>query len=279
MAVLLALISALTYGTGDYCGGRATRSRPLLAVSVLTMSSSTVLAVVAVVIDDRPAPSGADIAWSVAAGLASLAGIFAFYEALARGSMTVVAPVTAVISAIVPVAVGLADGERPSALAFVGVGLALVAVALVSGVGGRAERPTPPRIAILALIAGLGFGLLFVFYDRTSDESGFWPLGINNVTCWLIVLVIVAIRRPSIRFVGGPELIAVGAGLCNFTANVAYLLATREGLLSLVAVITSLYPGTTVALATFLDRERMTRWQVVGLGLAVGAVAMVSAGA
>lgn len=278
MAIVLALISAVAYGTGDYCGGRATRSVPLLTVSVLTLSSSTVLALVAVLVDGRPFPGGDDAAWSVAAGLASLVGIFAFYEALARGAMTVVAPVTAVVSAIVPVGVGLVGGERPSVLALIGVALALLAVALVSGVGRRVERPTPRRIAVLALVAGAGFGLLFVFLDRTSDDSGVWPLAISNVTCWLLVVAIVLGRRPSIGRVDRMGMVAVGAGVCNFTANMAYLLATREGLLSLVAVITSLYPGTTVALATVLDRERMSPTQVVGLGLAVGAVAMVGVG-
>lgn len=283
MAVVLALISALSYGTGDYCGGRATRSLPLLRVSLVTQSTSASLALVAVLVQGVAFPGGADVAWSVAAGLMSLLGIFTFYEALARGSMTVVAPFTAVVSAVVPVVVGVASGERPSVLASGGVVLALVAVPLVSGVGGRAERATPRRIAALAFVAGLGFGLLFVFLDRTSDDSGLWPLAIGQVTAWTFVVVAVLARRPSGRDVGsdgrtGAHLLAVTAGVSNIVANVAYLQASRAGLLSLVAVITSLYPGTTVAFATVLDHERMSRVQTAGLVLAVGAVAMVGVG-
>ncbi|MGH9271953.1 MAG: EamA family transporter, partial [Ilumatobacteraceae bacterium] len=182
MVIVLALVSALAYGTGDYCGGRATRSVQLLVVSIVTQTTSTALALALVAIDASAFPSGATVAWSIAAGLMSLTGFLTFYEALARGSMTVVAPLTAVVSAIVPVIVGMASGERPSALAIVGVLIALGAVALVSGIGGRAERRTPPRIAAMALIAGVAFGLLFVFLDRTDDGSGFWPLGISQST-------------------------------------------------------------------------------------------------
>lgn len=278
MAVVLALISALVYGTSDYLGGRATRSAPLFAVTLVTQATTVTLAVLLVTVERAPFPGSTDIAWSVGAGLMSLVGILTFYEALAKGAMTVVAPITAVVSAVVPVAVGVATGERPSAVALVGVALALVAVALVSGVGGRAERPTRPRIAALAVAAGLGFGLLFVFLDRTSDDSGFWPLCIGQLASFPIVVTLVVVRRVQVSRLGRSAGLAVAAGGLAISANVTYLLATREGLLSLVAVVSSMYPATTVGLATALDGERMTRSQIVGLVLAVVAVAMVATG-
>lgn len=278
MAIVLALISALVYGTSDYCGGRAARSSPLLAVTMVTQTTTAALAITMVLIERAPFPDASDVAWSVGAGLMSLTGILSFYEALANGAMTVVAPITGVVSAVVPVVVGITTGDRPSIIALLGVALALGAVALVSGLGGHSDRPTPMRIGLLALVAGVGFGLLFVFLDRTSDDSGLWPLAIGQFTTWPIATALVISRHVPVREIGRSALLAVTAGAFAISANVTYLLATREGLLTLVAVVASMYPATTVAWATALDGERMTGPQKVGLGLAAGAVVMVGVG-
>jgi drug/metabolite transporter (DMT)-like permease len=279
MAIVFALISAVVYGVSDYCGGRAARSARLLAVVLLAQIASASVTSIVVLVAGDPFPSGADVAWGMAAGLMSVTAVGAFYFALANGAMTVVAPVTAVVSAVVPVVVGVALGERPSALAMVGVVVAIVAVALISGVGGRADRPTSPLMVALAVLAGGGFGLLFVFLDRTSDDSGFWPLLVGQLTSLPLVLAVAVATRLDVRAVGRAGRLAASAGALAVVANVSYLLATREGLLSLVAVITSMYPATTVVLATELDHERLTRLQAVGLGLAVAALGTVAAGA
>ena len=279
MAIVLALVSAVVYGISDYCGGRATRSAPLLGVILRAqLASVTVTALLVVVVGD-PVPGLADLGWSMAAGLMSVTGIGAFYFALANGAMTVVAPITAVVSAVVPVAVGVATGERPSLLAMAGIVVALVAVALISGVGARTDRPTRPVIIVFAVLAGLGFGLLFVFLDRTSDDSGLWPLFIGQLTTVPLVVAAVLVTRTDVRASGAARRLAFGAGALAVAANVSYLLATREGLLSLVAVIASMYPASTVVLATELDHERLTRSQAVGLALAVVALGTVAAGA
>jgi drug/metabolite transporter (DMT)-like permease len=278
MPILLALVSALLYGVSDYCGGRAARSTSTFVVALIGQSASTVLTAVVVLLLGDPFPGAADVGWSAAAGIASTVGITAFYFALANGAMTVVAPLTAVVSAVVPVAVGISLGERPAAIALGGVALAIVAVALVSGIGGRAERPTRAPIVLVAVLAGTGFGLLFVCLDRTSDSSGLWPLLLAQLTSLLILATVCVARRVRVtsrRFDAG---LMVLAGCLAVTANVAYLAATRQGLLSLVAVITSMYPASTVVLATVLDHERMSNSQAVGLGLAVGALGMVGAG-
>ena len=278
MSILLALSSALLYGVSDYCGGRATRTSSTFLVALVGQLVSALLTAVVVLVLADPFPAAADVGWSIAAGIASTVAITAFYVALANGAMTVVAPITAIVSAVVPVAVGIATGERPAAIALFGVALAIVAVALVSGVGGKAERPTPARIVLVAVVAGSGFGLLFVFLDRTSDSSGLWPLLLAQVTS-LLFLVTACVRRrvgfPPHRLDAG---LMVLAGCLAVAATVAYLSATREGLLSLVAVITSMYPASTVVLATMLDHERMSRIQAVGLGLAAGALGLVGAG-
>ena len=278
MPIVLALFSALAYGVSDYCGGRAARSTPTFVVTLVAQLTTVTLTGTIVAVLADPFPAADDVAWSIGAGIASTTGVTAFYYALANGAMTVVAPVTAVISAVVPVATGVALGERPTALALTGVALAIVAVGLVSGVGGRAERSTPAGVILIAVVAGIGFGMLFVFLDRTSDESEMWPLFIAQLTSLPIVITAVVARRltfpPPRRLIGVMAL----AGLLAVSANVAYLVATREGLLSLVAVITSLYPASTVALATVLDQERMSSSQAVGIGLAVGALGLVTAG-
>ena len=278
MPILLALVSALLYGVSDYCGGRAARSASAFAVALVGQSASAALTVVVVLSLGDPFPEAADLGWSAAAGVASTVGITAFYFALANGAMTVVAPITAVVSAVVPVAVGITLGERPAAIALVGVALAIVAVALVSGGGGRAERPTRAGIVAVAVVAGTGFGLLFVFLDRTSESSGLWPLLLAQVTSLLILGTLCVARRVRVA----PRRLDAGlmvlAGCLAVAANVAYLAATRQGLLSLVAVVTSMYPASTVVLATVLDHERMSNSQAVGLGLAVGALGMVGAG-
>jgi drug/metabolite transporter (DMT)-like permease len=278
MPILLALVSALLYGVSDYCGGRAARSTSTFVVALIGQSASTVLTAVVVLLLGDPFPGAADVGWSAAAGVASTVGITAFYFALANGAMTVVAPLTAVVSAVVPVAVGISLGERPAAIALGGVALAIVAVALVSGIGGRAERPTRAPIVLVAVVAGTGFGLLFVCLDRTSESSGLWPLLLAQLTSLVILATVCVARRVRVtsrRFDAG---LMVLAGCLAVTANVAYLAATRQGLLSLVAVITSMYPASTVVLATVLDHERMSNSQAVGLGLAVGALGMVGAG-
>jgi len=279
MAIALALISAIVYGVSDYSGGRAARSKPVLAVTMVALCTGLLVSVTLVAIMRDPFPAGADVAWSAAAGCMSLVGGAAFYAALAGGAMTVVAPVTAVISAVVPLAVGVAGGDRPSPLAASGILIAIVAVALVSGISGRVAQPTPRRVALLAVLAGVGFGLLFVFLARTSDDAGLWPILIAQSTSIPILTAVVIVRR--VRFTGFPHRhrLAMVAGALAVTANVCYLLATREGLLSLVAVITAMYPASTVALATIVDGERLSRSQVAGLGLVLVALGMVTAGA
>lgn len=279
MTIILALVSAMVYGTSDYCGGRAARSAPVLIVTLVSLGAGLAVSSALVGLGSDPFPPRDDVAWGVAAGCMSLIGGASFYFALANGSMTIVAPITAIISAVVPASVGVLSGERPSALALLGILVALVAVALVSGIAGRADRATPPAVAAMAVVAGLGFGLLFVFLDRTSDESGLWPIVIGQVTSIFTVGTIVVLRRRPLAVPRGAYGLAASAGATAVAANACYLAATREGLLSIVAVITSMYPATTVGLATTLDGERVTRSQTVGLVVAVVALALVTAGA
>lgn len=276
MFLALALGSAVVYGVGDWCGGRASRHQASLLVVVVGQAVSLALVALAAGLGSASSPDVSTWVWSATGGGIGALGIVALYHGFANGSVTVVAPVSAVVSAVVPVGAGLLLGERPSGAALAGITVAVVAVALVSGAVGRRERDTPVRTVLVALAAGTCFGLLFLCLERTADGSGMWPLLIARLASvpLLVVLVLSSRVRPA---AGGTGLrIAVVAGVLDMAANVLYLLAVRDGLMSIVAVIVSLYPVSTVAMAFAVDRERVTRSQAVGLVLAASSLVLVS---
>ncbi|MFN8023601.1 MAG: EamA family transporter [Acidimicrobiales bacterium] len=278
MPILLALSSAVVYGVADYFGGRASRLHPSVVVTFLGQVVSLVLVIVAVAVMGTSFPDGATIGWGAAAGVAGAVGLASLYHAFANGAVTVVAPLSAVVGAVLPVGAGLLQGERPDAIAYVGIVLAVAAVALVSGAIGERHRPTPPVIVGFALLAGTGFGLLFVALDRTDPDSGFWPLvAARAASVPLLFVMCLGMRaRPSRQ--RSALALAGAAGALDMLANLLYLAASREGLLSIVAVVASLYPASTVVLAFVIDRERVNRWQSVGMAMAVGALVLVTLG-
>jgi drug/metabolite transporter (DMT)-like permease len=228
---------------------------------------------------DPSDPTTADFAWGAAAGVAGGTGVVLFYRALAGGVMSVVAPVTAVTGAVVPVIAGLLLGERPGTLALVGIGLAVAAVALLAREApGAEEHPTANRrqAFLLALGAGAGFGGFFVLLDRTGDAAGMWPLVASRSTTFVLAVGVALLLRHAIVPKHGAIGLSVGTGVLDMVANVLFLVANREGLLALVAVITSLYPATTIALAQIFLGERLARHQVVGLALAAVAVVLIA---
>jgi drug/metabolite transporter (DMT)-like permease len=277
-AIALAALSALVWGTADYGGGRASRrvsaatatfasqliGMPALGLCLLLVPGSVHLT---------------DMAWGAGAGAAGCLGLILLYRGLSGGSMSVVAPVTAVTGAVVPVLFGLATAERPHALALVGVGCAIAAIALVSLVPGNGAGAAIRASAIgTALLSGAMFGLFFVLLDRTADDSGLWPLlAARGASIPLALALVLAQReailpRAALLGRGGitPWLILSGVG--DITANALYLLAAREGLLTVVAPVAALYPVSTVLLALAIDREHVRSVQVAGLGLAAMAL-------
>ncbi|MBA2505222.1 MAG: DMT family transporter [Thermoleophilaceae bacterium] len=238
------------------------------------------LAIVSVIIlvrGDGP-PAGSDWAfYAAASGAAGAVGLAAFYRGLAIGAMGVVAPISA-IAAVVPVVVGVASGERPGALQFAGIAIAITGVALTSleapeeGASARLAAGVP-----LALAAALGFGLFFVFMDRASDADVGWALFANRCTGVSLLLLAVLVVRP-----GRPDRRSVGlvalVGVLDTSANGMFAIASTKGLVSLVAVLGSLYPVVVIALARFVLQERLRRIQLVGAALALTGVALISAG-
>lgn len=276
MPVLLALGSALVYGVGDYLGGRASRRQASIAVAAVGQIVSLVLVVTAVLIMGTAAPAAATWWWSMGGGMVGALGIAGLYHGFAHGDISVVAPTSAVVGAALPVVVGLSLGERPTVLALIGIVIAITAVALVSGAVGHHQHNTAPRIVVLAIAVGACFGLLFVAFERTDPDSGMWPLLIARFASVPMLLVIGALARvrpvrdrPSLQ-------LSVVSGVFDMGANVLFLLAVRGGMLAIVAAVASLYPATTVALAFGLDKERVTRWQGIGLVAATAALVLVS---
>ncbi|WP_336206054.1 DMT family transporter [Nonomuraea sp. LPB2021202275-12-8] len=273
-AVILATACAVVYGTADFFGGLATRRSRVLAVVALSQVAG--LAFILALLPLLPGLfSGGALAWGLGAGLSGAAGLVLFYRALAGGVMSVVAPTTAVTSAALPVMYGLARGERPEPLALVGVVLALGSVLLVS------RDPTAGRggsmgSTLTALAAGAGFGGFFILLELAPDEAGLWPLvGARFSSIGLVVLLALATRR-ALRPGTGSLHIILAAGVLDMLANVLYLLAKQQGMLSLVVVLVSLYPATTLLLARQVLGERLHAIQVTGVACALGAVALIA---
>lgn len=299
MAALLALVGAALYGTADFGGGLASRRAPAVQVSLASQLVGLVVVVPLVAL--QPEPAWTDLAWGAGAGFFGGLALTAFYRALAGGTMSVVAPVSAVTAAGLPALFGLLSGERPGALQVVGIPVALLAIVLVSQEREEApapvgEGPTPhtahvdeagehdtPRLSRrralgLALLAGMLFALLFVFFDRAGDGALPWALvGARCASVPTLLLLALGTRTPL-----RPERSLwplVGAvGVLDMLANVFVLLAFERGLLTVVAVLSSLYPAMTVVLARVLLHERLRGVQLVGLGAALAAVALISAG-
>jgi len=275
VAIVFALLSALAYGVSDFLGGIfSKRASPWQVAVVAQMSSTTFNALAALVVGGSPEAS--DWRWGALAGVSAGTGAVFLYRGLAGARMSVVAPLSAVGCALVPVVVGLATGDRPSMLAVLGIICAFPAMYLISLVVD--EDPTHRGGVIDGILAGLGFGLLFVFIGQMSDDAGLMPLALAQAFAVLgVIALAVALRQPFLPRTREPWR-AVVMGPLGALATGAFLYATHHGLLSVVAVIAALYPAGTVVLATILLRERIHAWQGVGLAFAVAAVTLVAVG-
>lgn len=276
---VLALLSAAGFGVSDFAGGLAARRVPALRVVLVSYPVALVLLGTLAIAVGGPIPLGA-IGWGLASGVALGLGGWWFYAALGSGPISVVSPISAVLTAGVPVGVGLIQGERPGPVADGGIVLALLAVALVSRQATdediRPHRFTR-KVAWLTVGAGVTFGLDFVFIHEAPDDSGLWPLAFARVAAAVLVFTAATGAR-ELRVPTGPPLkLALVAGLSDTAANVAMLLALRGSDLSLASVLISLFPAVTVVLAIVVLRERVHRGQVLGMVLAAVAVAMITA--
>jgi uncharacterized membrane protein len=277
VAVVLALASAVVYGAADFLGGLASRRTSVFGVVALSQVVGLVALLALLPWLGGPV-DGADLAWGAAAGLAGAAGLVLFFRTLARGVMSVIAPVTAVTAAAVPVLVGLLGGDRIGPWTAAGIVLALAAVVLVSAEGGLAAmRGARPASLAPALAAGAAFGLFFVLLDRTSQDAGLTPLVTARLASVGLVVLLALASRQSLRVSRAALPLVAASGVGDMTANALFLLATQQdGQLAITGVLASLYPVSTVVLAQLVLRERLVSAQVAGLGAAVAAVVLIT---
>ncbi len=277
MTALLALGSAILIGCSDFIGGVVSRRGSALRVAALAELISLVLAVPTAVAVGASRVTGADAAWSLVSGVAVAAGLGLFYAAMKKGLISLVAPMSAVTSATVPVVYALARGERPAAVALVGIGLALCAIAVVSlAPGGEGRDGANTRTVIaLSLSAGVLFGVFFICFSRTSEDAGLWPIVLSRAASAGILVGVALVSLGGLA-VGSLIKFVVPMGVSETIAGVALLLALQRGPVAIASVLASLYPVTTVLLAAGVLRERLSRLQLTGVLLALLAVVLVS---
>ena len=280
IAVALALVSAAAYGLSDFVGGvLSKRASPWSVAFVGQLAGAAIVLVLTAVTSGSPTTT--DLLWAVVAGIGNGLGTAFLYRGFAAGRMGVVAPVSGVGAALVPVAVGLLGGERPGALVWLGILAALPGIWLVArepGPGGHAD-PAPTAAGVAdGVVAGLGFGSLFAALAQIPDTAGFLPLALNQLVAATAVVLAATMLRSS--WVPRSRSAAAGAatGALGALATGAFLLASQQGLLTVTSVLASLYPAVTVVLAATVLREHVHRTQAVGLVLCGVAVAFVAAG-
>lgn len=277
MPVLLSLLAALSYGLADFAGGLSSKRASAWSVALVAQVAGALL-VVGLSLGVSGSPSASDLAWSLLAGAGNGFGTAFLYRGLSSGRMGVVAPVSGVGAAVLPVIVGVVLGERPAALVWVGIALALPAIWLVARAPATPGVESAPGGVLDGVLAGLGFGTLFVALAQISPDAGLLPLALNQAVAGLaIVAVAVALgqpwmpRRPAA--LGG-----VVAGGLGAVATLCFLVASRDGYLSVTAVLTSLYPAFTVVLAATVLSEHVHPAQAAGLALCALSVVLVAAG-
>jgi drug/metabolite transporter (DMT)-like permease len=287
MVIFLGLASALLYGSGDFLGGMATRKLQVLPVLLLADAAGLIVALVVAALS--PGTIGlAGLAWGISAGLIGGLGLIIFYIGLAAGPMSVVAPVSGLVSTVLPVAVALAEGERPGVGVYAGAVLCLVAIVMASSAGHAGDTPALAhkdragrgRAIGYGVVSGAAFGLFFLLIRNAGESGEFWPVAAGRIGELAVVLIAAAVLRRGLlpRGADGRLLMAAaGAGAIDVVANICYVAATRTGAFGLAVVLASLYPGFTVLLARVVLGERLRWVQRAGLALAAIGILLVAA--
>ena len=277
LAFAISLASAFSWGVSDFLGGLTSRRLPVLAVLAVSQPAGLVLiALVIVVFGADPIPAN-KLGIAALAGAASLGGLWAFYTAMAMGTVSVVAPIAS-LGVVVPVAVGLARGDAPAAIQLIGLVPAIAGVVIL----GYEEHPEHAGIArrsiILAIVAGLGFGIFFTGLDIASPDRPGWAVLAVRIGGVITVAIAVLISRPRLAAVSGSIAVLLTIGFFDVLATTLFAVASTKGVLPVIAVGSSMYPAFTIALAHGVLGERLARIQWAGVVLALVGVALIAAG-
>ncbi len=285
MAYLLAIGSAVLYGAADFTGGLTTRRASTIPVVLLSQAAGLIMLALIMPVLPHASPTRADVLWGAAAGLTGGIGVALLYHALAAGTMAVVAPTTAVCAVAIPVLVSVLLGERPMPLAVAGIALGMVSIVLVSQQQGGAPgagKPGLPRSRPsgvgTALASGIAIGLFLLSFAQAGPGAGMWPLLVARTVSTTLFAVMAIAGGRSLRMPAQVTALVIFAGVMDMLANALYLLATRQGPLSIVVTLSSLYPASTVLLARIVLGERLRPWQVTGVGCALAAVVLIVSG-
>ncbi len=273
--VVFGLGSAIAWGAGDFGGGWASRRGPVLGVSLAVQVVGVLLSIALAMVAREPIPGPSALVISVAAGVAVTVGIVGLYHGLAVGRMGVVAPVTGLLAAVLPVVAGILRDGPPPAPVLVGIALALVAVVLVSRVPGTDGSRSGIE---LALVAGTGIGAFNILIGALPDGEVFGPLVAVKVTAMAVIVAVLIAGRRAWRMPRRVVPVALVGGLFDMAGNAFYVLATQAGRLDVAATLSSLYPVTTILLAMALLGERVTRSHALGIAAAVAAIVLIGAG-
>ena len=274
MVTFLALAAAVLAGAGDFFGGKATKKTNVVSVMAIShFLGLIIILILAPLMADEF--TSKDFFLGVLASSFGLCGLTLLYRGLAKGPMAIVAPITAVACATLPVIWGLLSGEKLSELQIVGVFVGLLAIFLVSWTPGE-RKAIKGSLVLEALVAGLSFGAFFIVIDGTSETTAPWPVVGSRVFSVLVIFLFVIIGRRNIKPEKNSTPFIVGAGFFDTLANVVLLAALNKGLLSLVSVLASFYPAVTVLLARFFLKEMMLKNQIIGLAFGLTSIALLA---
>lgn len=278
--VILALFASVFWGVSDFLGGFQTRRVPVGLVLAVSQVAGLAGIVVVLLVRGQPAPASFGPLWAIAAGGASIVSLATIYLAAARGPMIVVAPVAA-LGAAVPVVVGVAEGDPLSLTAVLGIALALVGITVAGWQTGRQPAGARGCLApVLAAVSALTLGAFLVFLDQASHASPYWATAVMRVSSCALVFGYLALTRPrvsALRGIGRPGLLMIAAvGLTDMGAEISFATASQAGELSVVAVLASLYPVVTVAMAIVILRDRANLIQACGAVLTMGGAALLA---
>lgn len=274
ITILFGLAASLSWGSGDFCGGLASRRVNALMVVIITYSIGFAFLVALALLWREPFPSSRDTVLGVCAGVVGVVGLASFYFALSVGKMGIIAPVSAMLTAGIPVLFSIFTEGLPSLLQMGGFVLALLAILLIS----HPERTRGyPRGLGLALLAGCGFGGFYILLSRLSPTTTFWPLTWARLTSVFVLLLLARFRKQAMILPGRKTLpLIFGAGILDALGNAFFVLAVHSGRLDVASVLSSLYPAATVLLAAIVLRERVSRLQGIGILLALVAISLIA---